>query len=574
MRASDVTLDEIKQGAASPRGLLPALTVAIFLSAALLFAVQPMFTKMVLPRLGGSPQVWTVAMVFFQATLLAGYAYARALTRLAPLRVSILTHLAVMIAGCPLLPLAIASGWARPPAGHEAGGVLTLFGVSIGLPFFALAANAPLLQAWFARTDHPAAKDPYFLYAASNVLRGAGRLCTRSRALSAANGSDLLVVGRLLSPDRAHCSVRLAVVACRRPSAGARHIGNDDCPVLARRSRLGRARGGSRRPPCFGHRAHFDRHRGGAVALGHPSVALSSHLRRRIRAPADHPAHRRDAAAADCRFHPCDADVVLSFRKDSDGRCRTSLGVLRQRADVPRRTRAPASGAGVLDVVLLVAFARRHDRRGADRSRRAPRLQLGGRISATDLGRGFMPVPKTIVARVFRYGWVAASLLIVVFWNIYFGPALAVAALLLRIPLVPAIVVAGLLLHNNLLSEWRGTAIFLRSFFGVHRITEAKRGQFRELSHGLIVHGAQRLRDTTGRPEAGRPHPLAYYFSGSPFGQVTNAVRARVGGPIRYAVVGLGTGALACHAWPNDTVDYYEIDPVIVRIARDPALFS
>src|SRR5262249_18192121 len=115
-----------------------------------------------------------------------------ALTRLAPLRVSILTHLAVMIAGCPLLPLAIASGWARPPAGHEAWGLLTLFGVSIGLPFFALAANAPLLQAWFARTDHPAAKDPYFLYAASNVLRGAGRLCTRSRALSAANGSDLL----------------------------------------------------------------------------------------------------------------------------------------------------------------------------------------------------------------------------------------------------------------------------------------------------------------------------------------------------------------------------------------------
>src|SRR5215813_5450973 len=392
MRASDVPTDEIKQGATSPRGLLPALTVAIFLSAALLFAVQPMFTKMVLPRLGGSPQVWTVAMVFFQATLLAGYAYARALTRLAPLRVSILTHLAVMIAGCPLLPLAIASGWARPPAGHEAWWLLTLFGVSIGLPFFALAANAPLLQAWFARTDHPAAKDPYFLYAASNVLRGAGRLCTRSRALSAANGSDLLVVGRLLSPDRAHCSVRLAVVACRRPSAGARHIGNDDCPVLARRSRLGRARGGSGRAPGCGHRAHFDRHRGGAVALGHPSVALSSHLRRRIRAPADHPAHRRDAAAADCRFHPCGADVVLSFRKDSDGRCRTSLGVLRQRADVPRRTRAPASGAGVLDVVLLVAFARRHDRRGADRSRRAPRLQLGGRISATDWGRGSLPV--------------------------------------------------------------------------------------------------------------------------------------------------------------------------------------
>jgi len=183
-------------------------------------------------------------------------------------------------------------------------------------------------------------------------------------------------------------------------------------------------------------------------------------------------------------------------------------------------------------------------------------------------------MPNTIAQRAIRYGLVAASLLIVVFWNIYFGTALAAAALLLRIPPVPAAVVAGLLLHNNFLSEWSGTAIFMRSFFGVHRITEVQHGQFRLLSHGLVVHGAQRLRDAAGRPDVGRPEPLAYYFYGSPFGQVINAVRARVGGPIRYAVVGLGTGALACHAWPNDTVHYYEIDPVVVRIARDPALFT
>src|SRR6266567_5507428 len=153
----------------NPALLLRVYAAAIFLSAALLFAVQPMFTKMVLPRLGGAPAVWSVAMVFFQAALLAGYGYAHLLTRYAPGRTSVIIHLAVMTAACLFLPLAIANGWGRPPAVGEAFWLIGLFAVSIGLPFFALAANSPLLQAWFARTDHPAAKDPYFLYAASNI---------------------------------------------------------------------------------------------------------------------------------------------------------------------------------------------------------------------------------------------------------------------------------------------------------------------------------------------------------------------------------------------------------------------
>src|SRR5215472_4880312 len=169
MRASDLPTGKIKHGALSRRGLLPALTAAIFLSAALLFAVEPMFTKMVLPRLGGTPQVWSVAMVFFQTTLLAGYGYAHLITRYLPGRPSILIQLALLIVAAFTLPLSIAAGWGRPPATGEAFWLIGLFAASIGLPFFALAANAPLLQAWFARSDHPAAKDPYFLYAASNV---------------------------------------------------------------------------------------------------------------------------------------------------------------------------------------------------------------------------------------------------------------------------------------------------------------------------------------------------------------------------------------------------------------------
>ena len=149
--------------------LLTTFVAAIFLSAALLFAVQPMFTKMVLPQLGGAASVWSVAMVFFQTTLLAGYAYAHLLTRVVPGRTSVIIHLVVMVVACFALPLHIVTGWGRPPPQGEAFWLLGLFALSIGLPFFALAANGPLLQAWFVRTDHPAAKDPYFLYAASNA---------------------------------------------------------------------------------------------------------------------------------------------------------------------------------------------------------------------------------------------------------------------------------------------------------------------------------------------------------------------------------------------------------------------
>src|SRR5581483_6047570 len=149
--------------------LLPVFAATIFLSATLLFSVQPMFTKMVLPLLGGSPSVWSVAMVFFQAVLLAGYGYAHAMTRFLDSRRVALVHLGVIAIAFAVLPIAVSQRFGHPPVDHQAIWLIGLFGASIGLPFFAVAANAPLLQAWFARTTHPQARDPYFLYGASNL---------------------------------------------------------------------------------------------------------------------------------------------------------------------------------------------------------------------------------------------------------------------------------------------------------------------------------------------------------------------------------------------------------------------
>ena len=144
-------------------------TAAIFVSALLLFSVQPLFTKMVLPRLGGSPAVWSVAMVFFQSLLLAGYAYAHFLMQIKNRAIPVAVHLVLLCVAIATLPLSIAGTWGEPPTSGYAFWLLGLFAVSIGLPFFALAANNPLLQAWFVRTGHPAGPDPYFLYASSNI---------------------------------------------------------------------------------------------------------------------------------------------------------------------------------------------------------------------------------------------------------------------------------------------------------------------------------------------------------------------------------------------------------------------
>src|SRR3984893_7205321 len=169
MRSPDPSAATDQPSASRYRLVLIAYTSAIFLSALLLFSVQPLFTKMVLPRLGGSPAVWSVAMVFFQSLLLAGYADAHYLMRLNNRMIPVAVHLALLAIALATLPLSVAGGWGEPPTSGYALWLLGLFAVSIGLPFFALAANNPLLQAWFVRTGHPNGPDPYFLYASSNI---------------------------------------------------------------------------------------------------------------------------------------------------------------------------------------------------------------------------------------------------------------------------------------------------------------------------------------------------------------------------------------------------------------------
>src|SRR5262245_1782994 len=149
--------------------LTPALFAAtMFVSAGLLFAVQPMIAKMLLPRLGGAAAVWNTCLVFFQSALLAGYLYAHLTTRwLAPKQQAIL-HLVLLTAALAFLPIRIPEDW-DAPLEWPIGAVLSLLVATVGVPFVVVSGSAPLLQRWFAVSGHTQSANPYWLYAASNA---------------------------------------------------------------------------------------------------------------------------------------------------------------------------------------------------------------------------------------------------------------------------------------------------------------------------------------------------------------------------------------------------------------------
>ena len=577
--------------ASSFRLLLVTYTAAIFVSAALLFAVQPLFAKMVLPKLGGTPAVWSVAMVFFQAMLLAGYAYAHALTKLVPGRVSVVVHLVVMVVAVFALPLGIAAGWGRPPAAGQEFWLLGLFAASIGLPFFALSANGPLLQAWFARTGHPQAKDPYFLYAASNVgsflallaypfvIEPFTRLPQQTMGWTVGFYALILMIGL--------CGVFLLRSRDALPD-----IATDDAA-----------------PPTVRDALVW-------IALAAvPSallIAITAHISTDV------------AAAPFLWVVPLAlylATFVIAFqsRPILPHRFVTFIAPLAVIMLVVSLALGAADQIVVLIALNLVGFFILALMCHGELARRRPParyltsfylyLSLGGVIGgifaglvAQHLFSWVAEYPLLIIfAALCRPGlaWPRSKLEIAVWVLIVAGAAFAlyaayvwryeftesafnlwVAALLVlafglsRYVVTFAGVIAASLMFVVLFGADAGKRDFVRSFFGVHKVMESDGGQFRILKHGTIEHGAQRIRDAQGRPVTGRPQPITYYHDLSPMAQGLVAAREKRGGPINVAVVGLGTGTLACQIKPGDQLTYYEIDPSVVKIAKDTNRFT
>lgn len=593
MSTSELPTGETTQApaAASPGLLLTAFIAAIFVSAALLFAVQPMFTKMVLPRLGGAASVWSVAIVFFQTALLAGYAYAHLLTRFMPGRNSVIIHLVVMAAACLLLPLHIATGWGRPPQVGEAFWLLGLFTVSIGLPFFALSANGPLLQAWFVRTGHKDAKDPYFLYAASNV------------------GSFLALIAYPVAVEpfvrlgdqtwlwTAGYYVLIALVAgcgflmLRSPNRLPEAVASDGTVAAA---------------PSWRDAAIW-------VALAAvPSgllIAVTAHI-------------STDVAAVPLFWTIPLAIYLLTF-----------VIVFQTKPFIPHWLVVAVQPAFVLFLVIAILmlpiesivlqivihlgvfFVCALMCHGELARRRPPPqfltgyymwISFGGMIGGILTGL----VAPHVFSRVIEYPLlvvltllcrpglslptrgqyallvsVAVAALLVMglaavevgfdtpLYALVVGFLLGLTLQFWRTPL-PFAAIVGMLFVLSHYNNYSPSNHLVRNFFGVLNVVEASDGRFRVLYHGTTAQGAQRIRDSDGNLLKGRPDMVSEFHDGGGFAQVVDAMEKKAGGPINMAVVGLGTGALACRGGAGTTVTYYEIDADIARIATDPTLFN
>jgi hypothetical protein len=582
-----------KLGASATR-VAPALFAAtLFASALLLFAVQPMFTKMVLPRLGGAPSVWSVAMVFFQGALLVGYAYAHLLARTLSVGQGALVHLGVLATAALTLPIGIAQGFGMPPSEGIGLWLVALFTLSIGLPFAALSASAPLLQSWFAVSGHRQARNPYVLYAASNL------------------GSFAALLAYPLA---------LESLLTLRAQAWTWSVGFAGLAVLIAAAAVIAARGTN----------------GPAVAHTEPSARPTVRDRFAWTALAAIPAGlviavtayiSTDVAAAPLLWVLPLALYLLTF-----------VAVFRDKPwfahdlviKIVPFVAAPLAitllggdreyWLGTMALNLLGLFVLALACHGEVYARRPAPARLtefylwtsfGGVIGGIFAGllapylfnqtyeypilvvAALLALPGALSGTVRNFVWrvwpapVAAALAVILYYvfDIRMPPQAAVflqAALVLLVCWMlfqrrdPARLAALAIVGFVVTGFWQPGLRLIettRSFFGVHRVVETITGTHRLLVHGNTIHGAERVREADGTPVQGKPEPLTYYYFGGPISEVTEAARVALGKLNNVAVVGLGAGSLACHRRDGETWTFFEIDPEVVRLARDPSMF-
>jgi hypothetical protein len=574
-------------------------STAIFLNAALLFIIEPLVAKMILPYLGGSPGVWNTSLVFYQACLLGGYAYAHYGASRLGTRRHATVHLILACAALTLLPVELPLDWMAAPGRNPVSLVLAVLTVSIGFPFLLLSAGAPLLQQWFAQGGHRAARDPYFLYAASNAGSIGGLLAypllleptltltkqnqlwfyaygallvlmalsawqvirpfageIRPVSLSGAEesavptGAGLSVARRLrwviwsLIPSSlllgvtAYITTDIAsaplfwiipltvyllsfVVAFGRPAwAGTSFLAGLQAVLL-----IGAAATvflGATRPAWF-------------ILPLHLAAFFTTCLISHGRLAADRPETR----------HLTEFYLWISVGGVAGGAFNALI--------------APLVFHTVIEYPLAIAAA-----------------AFIGPASTTALatpesrGRDWL-LPPALVAAVLLVASAANRIALVPASNnrlLIAGVAAALFLLFVRHRLRFGVAITSLTLLSLWYPSAAGELLYAdRSFFGSYRTTRQPDGERHVLFQGTTAHGMQSTEAGLSR------EPLAYYHRSGPAGQVLR-VLAQLRPEGHIAVIGLGTGALACHGGGRQRYTFYEIDPLVEKIARDPRLFT
>ena len=585
--------------------LTPLLfAAAIFTSASLVFVVQPMVTKLVLPMLGGSPAVWNTAMVFFQAALLAGYLYAHLLQRVGSIKLQVGAHLALLLVAALFLPLHI-NGWlGDPDPAAPIGWLLATLALSVGAPFAVLSATAPLLQAWFARVraGYPDGKNPYVLYAASNlgsflallsypfVIEPLTNLFGQRMGWTAGYWAFLLMVAALAFVvwrrriDRVNEPAQLAATP----------------PIAWREKLILILLAAAPSSLMLGVTAHLSTDVASApflwvipLALYLLTFVIAFQARPWIPLPVTLVVQAALGAIVVLIVAFRTLDIRMAFVIHilafffAALMCHQTLAARRPPPDRLTEFYLLLSVGGVVGgaftallapvifnsvweyplVLVLVGLARPWDRRPLRGE------EIGALVAVAVLSGGAAGLSWWMTAD--PDAWAALWRVIPLFQlqtlcMLILGPAV-VCAFLMR-DRAQAYTAALLMIGLSAQFVTRGyeSSFSERSFFGVMRverqIDERMGGNVHILTHGTTWHGAQ------ARDPRYDCQPGMYYHPLTPIGQSAEIVQAR--GPARIGVVGQGAGTMAAYKRAEDSLTFFEIDPAVDSMSRDPRWFT
>jgi hypothetical protein len=607
------------------RPVLAVYVITIFLSAWLLFLVQPMVAKMVLPLLGGTPAVWNTAMMFFQFMLLAGYLYAHLGTRWLGVKRQAWLHVGIMLPAALVLPIAIGEGWVPPATTNPVGWLLIVLLVAVGLPFFVVSASAPLLQRWFSTTGHHAAGDPYFLYAASNA---GSMIALLSYPLVIEMWLDLPRQSEVWSFGYVVLIVLMVVCVV---GMGVRGVvdGSD----LNRGTRA--------KPRAAGPlvvRAIGPGRLARWVMLAFVPSSLMLGVTTYI---------TTDLVVVPLLWVIPLAIYLLTFILVFARRQVVSLTLMRRLLPIAvivllmMLVSEATEPLGVIAIAHLAAFFIMamvcHGELARDRPPAGQlttfylMMAIGGlfggvfnAIIAPAMFTSIAEYPVAIVAACLlapalvmvkgkgtsegqiklereafslkRDGLPAAFVCVVMVGLLWIVDVQGLAPGPMRLALLgglPAVVcfllskrmmrfglaIGAVFLVSSFDTAHRGDVLEAdRTFFGVHRVTQVKVDRdddtiaYHMLYHGTTLHGQQRVDPVTNEPI--EPHePLAYYHRTSPVGQLFDAMQ-QAGRASEVGLIGLGVGALAAYAGEGDRYTYFEIDPTVERMAEETRYFT
>ena len=504
----------------------------IFLSSFLLFLVQPLIARLILPWFGGSAAVWTTCMLFFQALLLAGYAYAHWLTRLSNKRAEVVIHTVLLLAAVATLPIAPSEAWKPTGTEEPVTRILLLLGASVGLPYFLLASTSPLLQAWFSRARP--GENPYRLFAVSNLASLLALIGYPFVVEPFLGGVQQVQVWSWLFAAFALACAAMAWMTPRQAiESAAEATATEERSPWALWLALSAT---------------------GSVLL----LAVTNHLTQNV------------AAVPLLWLVPLTLYLltfIIAFEGKGWYRLEWLWAIL--------LALTGAMGWLLVDadydfdlVVQLAVFL--------------PGMFIGCLFCHGELYK-LRPAPARLTSfyLAVSLGGALGGLLVAVVaplvFNGYYelGVGLVVLATLAALRLatvgkIPAFVSLALLLGIAASAAYDGfryhrdVRVATRSFYGVLRVKEYGRpgeeSHMRRLVHGAIMHGEQYMDDKY------RAQLTTYYHEDSGIGAAIRSLPE--GRPARVGVIGLGTGTIAAYGRKGDTYRFYDIDARVMEIAR------